>query len=233
LHSCLVNSVIATHVGCTSISTSDPRVERSLLTLAQLNNNFYVGSDNPLSTLPIELLSFNAILQERRVELKWSTASELNNDFFTVERALNVEKFEPVAVVKGQGTKGSQTDYSSIDENPVAGTSYYRLKQTDFDGNISYSKLVSVDVPETATWIVYPNPSNGSDFTIGFAPVDLGKDAYIKVQDMGGKDMFQVMAPNLNSTQVKVVSPQTLSPGLYIISIAVEQQIARQKLMVR
>ena len=233
LHSCLAASVVATHIAASTVSLTDPRVERSALTFANFNNNFYVGSDNLLSTLPIELLDFGAVVEQGAVKLNWSTASELNNDFFTVERASDIEKFEAVATVKGQGTKGSRTDYSSMDRKPLAGTSYYRLKQTDFDGVVSYSKIVSVEVSESLAWVVYPNPSNGTEFTISLSPSDIGKQAFIKVQDIGGKELLQLTTESLISTQVKIEPAQKLSPGLYIISIAVEQQVVRQKLLVR
>ncbi len=223
-----------THLAATG-TAPNPTAARTggLISLANLVGDWRITTINKAATpLPIELLSFNATFQQRRVQLDWSTASELNNDFFTIERASDVEKFEKLAVVKGNGTKVSQTNYALSDENPLYGNSYYRLKQTDFSGAISYSKIVSVNVPESATWTIYPNPSSGSEFMISFASTDLGKDAYVKVQDLGGKEIFQIQATGLNTTQLRIVSPQTLSPGLYIVSIVIEQQVMRQKLMV-
>ena len=110
---------------------------------------------------------------------------------------------------------------------------YYRLKQTDFDGMVSYSKLLAVDVPDYLSWKVYPNPANGFEFSIGLSQGDLGKTAYIKVQDLNGKEMFQMVSENLSSTEVRIEVPQKLSPGLYIVSLGIEQKIVRLKLIVR
>jgi hypothetical protein len=157
----------------------------------------------------------------------------LNNDFFVVQRTRDLEMYDDIVKVKGAGTSTSTIDYSVVDSKPLPGKLYYRLKQSDFDGMISYSKLVSVEVDGSAAWLVYPNPSNGSEFNVGFAADDIGKTAYIKVQNLEGKEQFQLTTGPLNSTQMKVESPQRLSPGLYVISIAVEQQVVRQKLIVR
>ena len=233
LHSCLAASVVATHVAATSVSLSDPRVERSALTLANFTNTFYVGSDNGLSSLPIELLSFSAELQSGKVALNWRTESELNNDFFIVQKTTDAEAFEDVVKVKGAGTTTTAKSYSTFDYQSLPGKWYYRLKQTDFDGNSSYTKLVKVDVPESLTWSVYPNPFNGTEFNVGFSPGDIGKSAFIKLHDINGKELLLLVVESLNSTQVKVEMPQALSSGIYVISLGVEQQVVRQKLMVR
>lgn len=97
--------------------------------------------------LPIELLFFKATkLNQRNVELWWSTATELNNDYFTVEKTLDGIDFNEVGIVNGSGTTYSIHDYSLTDyQLQNSAMTYYRLKQTDFDGNYSYSDLISVD----------------------------------------------------------------------------------------
>lgn len=97
--------------------------------------------------LPIELLFFKATkLNQRNVELWWSTATEINNDYFTVEKTLDGIDFNEVGTVNGLGTTYSIHDYSLTDyQLQNSAMTYYRLKQTDFDGNYSYSDLISVD----------------------------------------------------------------------------------------
>lgn len=182
--------------------------------------------------LPIQLLEFKAKSNLGIVELNWRTATELNNDFFTVERLLLGEKFAEVLTVKGAGTKSSESKYAAIDQFPVPGKSYYRLKQTDFGGNFSYSRIVEVDVSSLAVWNVFPNPSNGLEFNVTFSSRDLGKNASIGLHDLKGNEMIQLSIENLTSTQVKVETPQKLAPGLYVISIAVGEQIERKKLLI-
>jgi hypothetical protein len=183
--------------------------------------------------LPIGLISFTAVAQSGKVELKWRTETETNNDFFTIQKTSNGEGFVDVIDVKGAGTSSVSNSYNTFDFKPSPGKWYYRLKQTDFDGQFTYSKLVSVEVPEGLTRAVYPNPSDGSSLNIDFNPGDVGKSTFIKVQDVGGKELFQFTTENLDTAQLKINLTQNLAPGIYIISIAVDQQITRQKLVVR
>ncbi len=103
------------------------------------------GSSAPNTALPVELLFFSATVNnQKQVILNWATASELNNDFFTVERSIDGLNWEVVEFVNGNGTTPLRNDYSTTDIRPFTGLSYYRLKQTDFDGAFEYSYIVSV-----------------------------------------------------------------------------------------
>jgi hypothetical protein len=105
-----------------------------------LSNN--TGGSNPL---PIVLISFTAKPNGSNVDLNWVTATEINNDFFTIERSKDAKNFEFVANVQGAGNSATRIKYFSQDEKPYQGTSFYRLKQTDFDGKFEYSKIVAVN----------------------------------------------------------------------------------------
>jgi hypothetical protein len=109
---------------------------------------FTINGASPSNTaLPVELLFFTAqVNQQNIVVLNWATASELNNDFYTVERSLDGLSWELVDIVNGSGTTPLRNDYSTRDLRPYSGLSYYRLKQTDFDGTFEYSNIVSVFV---------------------------------------------------------------------------------------
>ncbi|MGV3587697.1 MAG: T9SS type A sorting domain-containing protein [Adhaeribacter sp.] len=115
-----------------------------------------------LTTLPVELVNFKAARTKGEVELKWQTAMEKNNDFFTVEMSLDGKRFSEVAKVKGVGNTNQIQSYSYLHRNAPSQTTYYRLKQTDFDGTFTYSKVISVNnnAPLTSL-VVYPNPGTG------------------------------------------------------------------------
>ncbi|MEO7082053.1 MAG: hypothetical protein ABIY71_11020, partial [Flavobacteriales bacterium] len=100
-----------------------------------------VTSQNPL---PIELLSFTAVPVDSRVDLRWSTASEQNNDHFTVERSTDAISFAPVLQVPGAGNSQQIINYADEDRSPLNGLSYYRLRQTDLDGTTVVSDAVPV-----------------------------------------------------------------------------------------
>lgn len=102
------------------------------------------GSLNPC-TLPIELIEFDAEYSEDQTELYWKTATEINNDYFTVERSKDGEQWNKIEYVEGAGNSNEELQYEIKDENPHAGLNYYRLKQTDYDGKYSYSDIIFVD----------------------------------------------------------------------------------------
>jgi hypothetical protein len=109
--------------------------------------------------LPIELLSFTAVPKESNVDASWCTASEINNDYFTLERSADGRSFEDVANIDGAGNSTYKRNYSYLDRSPLSGLSYYRLKQTDFDGQSSYSDIVPVKFSGNG-FVVFPNPAN-------------------------------------------------------------------------
>ncbi len=117
------------------------------------------------STLPIELLEFTATPSGDVVLVNWVTATELNNDYFTVERTTGDGVFENIGRIEGAGNSTGLLSYSFTDEEPLPGISYYRLKQTDYDGSFSYSALVAVTFENNVESAVYPNPCAGGVFT--------------------------------------------------------------------
>ena len=97
--------------------------------------------ENPL---PIELLEFTAQVEDRSVVCKWSTASEHNNDFFSVERSADGVVFQPIGRVEGAGDSWTMRSYDFVDDEPLTGVSYYRLRQFDLDGSNEVSQAVAV-----------------------------------------------------------------------------------------
>ena len=110
--------------------------------------------------LPVELVSFAAKEESGTVALSWVTESELNNDFFVVERSPDGKEFNSVVKVSGAGTSKERHAYFATDLYPYDGISYYRLLQQDFDGTKTYSKIIGVSVMtnEDHTARVFPNP---------------------------------------------------------------------------
>ncbi|MCK4664139.1 MAG: choice-of-anchor J domain-containing protein [Bacteroidales bacterium] len=95
--------------------------------------------------LPVELISFSCKYHNYNVILKWTTASEFNNDYFTIERSKDAIEFEIIEIIKGAGNSNNILNYETSDINPFFGTSYYRLKQTDYNGKYSISNIVSIN----------------------------------------------------------------------------------------
>ncbi len=122
---------------------------------------FTLASGTPDNPLPIELLTFNANYNGTDVNLNWATASEKNNDYFNIERSADGVNFNSIARIKGAGNTSFTINYSDIDKNPLEGISYYRLKQTDFNGNYTYSDIRPITIIKSFSVIkVYPIPTD-------------------------------------------------------------------------
>lgn len=102
--------------------------------------------------LPVELISIAADLMNDATMVSWSTASELNNDFFVVQTRSELGEWEDIATIKGNGTTQEQMDYEFMDYRSLRGEHYYRLMQVDYDGATSYSPVVKINVKGNVEW---------------------------------------------------------------------------------
>lgn len=164
-----------------------------------------------LTLLSVELLNFDAFYNGKNVDLKWTTATEINNDYFTVERSRDGINFEAIFTMKGKGNSTNQINYNGVDENPKNGISYYRLKQTDFDGTFSYSEIKSIEISDNK-FNVYPNPTQ-----TGLLTISSETDSYynIKIFDVLGKIIFETPSTNL----VSQIDLTAYNKGIYFIQI--------------
>lgn len=115
--------------------------------------------------LPVDLVSFHAALQDGKVLLTWTTASEFNNDYFAIERSKNGTDWEEIARVEGKGDYPQASKYTFTDSSLLYGHIYYRLKQIDFNGSYNYSRVSTVNtgaiIPKKAEYLpVFPNPAS-------------------------------------------------------------------------
>ena len=119
---------------------------------------FTLASTTRQNPLPVSLIEFDATLNGDKVDLKWSTASEINNDYFTLEKSIDGKKWTNFHAEEGAGNSNTLINYAAIDEEPYNNVSYYRLKQTNFDGHSQYSQIVSINNLNGSLISVYPNP---------------------------------------------------------------------------
>jgi hypothetical protein len=183
-----------------------------------------------ITPLPIELLSFTAEKNNSLVEVKWSTASELNNDYFMVERSQDATNFELVAKVPAAGNSNTLKRYATQDEKPYQGLSYYRLKQTDFDGTFNYSKIVAIDfLNEEFGLRIYPNPTSDL-ITIDFLEQVLPPATRVFLSNVYGQqlELNQIISKN----QIKVDLSQ-LPSGIYFVGISLGEKIIERKIVLQ
>lgn len=169
------------------------------------------------STLPITLSAFNAIRKENdAVELTWETQVEINNDFFSIERSLDGYIWDDIGRLRGAGNSEALLSYRFVDENPFNEASYYRLKQTDYNGNFVYSKVLDVKAsyPLKNTFNVYPNPFSEE---LIFNAVHLANPGeLIIIEAESGK---KVMEYPLESAKMNFINTTRLDKGVYFITI--------------
>jgi len=148
------------------LSYSNPTITVSNISDTHILNNstkyVTIASISAGTPLPITLIEFNAIpTQNQEVELTWQTASEINNDYFTIERSKDGINWNEIGEVEGAGNSTITLDYNLLDPLPFLGVSYYRLKQTDYDGEFTYSekRKIIFDNGTNGKVNIYPNPT--------------------------------------------------------------------------
>lgn len=121
----------------------------------------------PIVALPVEFASLSGTKAEEGIMIKWATANEKNNNYFTIERSNDVATWVALDNINGAGNSHHLAEYSYLDQNPSNGVNYYRVKQTDNNGNWSYSRIITVNNTNSAIeTTVYPNPATGSSVNL-------------------------------------------------------------------
>ena len=194
-------------------------------------SNITLGTTSP-TVLPVNLISFTAeaVIENEKygVVLKWKTASEKNNDYFTVERSVDGVNFEEVFRMKGAGNSNDFNNYFGVDEAPYKGISYYRLKQTDFNGDFEHFKMVSVQVSSIGAIEMYPNPVK-SELNISLESKKENAAIYIKIYNIQGKLIFSESKELQKGINNAVLAMDDFTQGVYFITVENEGQIEKMK----
>lgn len=177
------------------------------------------------SVLPVELVDFSGNKETQAVKLNWLTASEKNNDYFTLEKSADGLYFYELNKQKGAGTSLYSKEYSYVDAQPIKGLNYYRLKQTDFDGAYKYSKMIVVpfDQKENIYHSVYPNPSHAQ---INFDLYSIEKgNLKIEFFDITGRLVNTTIKPIEESYSIISLNIESFTKGIYYMKVYVNDQI--------
>jgi hypothetical protein len=178
--------------------------------------------DNTASRLPIVLLSFDAKSFKENVELKWTTAAEINNSFFTIERSQNGVDFVPRLFLDGAGNSNELQKYQVVDSEPILGRSYYRLKQTDFNGQFEYFEIISVvfEGSEQFNFGLKSNPiAQGQSIAIWKTKSLEGFNPHYILRDIQGQVIVQSELPLTMEDNYELPKTERLSSGMYLLSI--------------
>ncbi|MFY0643525.1 MAG: T9SS type A sorting domain-containing protein [Bacteroidia bacterium] len=174
------------------------------------------------SVLPVTLIEFNLGLnQNNQVELAWTTASEENNEGFQVQRSVDGFFWSNIDYVPGAGNSNEIVKYSSLDEFPVQGEAFYRLKQQDYDGTLFYSDVKRIDLEALSNQgiSVYPNPSSSS-ITVRSASITLEETT---ITSLLGEDLTHNVVLVQKNNESLVLDISDLKPGMYVVSFRNQQ----------
>lgn len=172
--------------------------------------------------LPVELLYFKAAYNGAGVDLRWATASEKNNGYFTVERSHNGSDFEELMQVKGATDASGKTEYGEEDPQPLDGISYYRLKQTDHTGAVTYSAIEAVEIRTKNSVRVFPNPTSTGSVT-----VEAAEGALICIIDALGQT---VLEKHITDQPLNIDLSES-GKGIYTLLVNSGGQIRAQKVV--
>jgi len=178
--------------------------------------------------LPVELIKFDVKAEGCGANLTWSTASEINNDFFTVEYSYNGKNWKEIHKVKGAGNSSEVIDYSFDDLNCSHNRLvYYRIVQTDFDGTKSRSNVKSLNLYQPYTMKMYPNPTKGN-ITVEINAEFGDKTGKIVVSSLAGQSVFSKSIVNgKNELDLSILSPDT-----YIVKISAPNHLTYHEKLV-
>ena len=175
------------------------------------------------SPLPVELIGFNVRATKNEVELTWATASETNNDYFTIERSGDGRSFEEIGSIPGKGNSNLRNEYSFSDNKPLTGTSYYRLKQTDFDGQFSYSDIRQIEFKKAGVIKIYPTIAKD---LLTIEMDETNEAATVKIADINGHILKEI---NFIEAYKSTIQVNDLSSGFYFITICKKGTVYTQK----
>ncbi|MEQ8475625.1 MAG: T9SS type A sorting domain-containing protein [Fulvivirga sp.] len=170
------------------------------------------------SALPIELLSFGVYESNGMMLVNWATASEINNDYFTIERSSDGLNYQSIATVAGAGNSSEELEYSYVDRNPLFGRSYYRLKQTDFDGASETFAPVAMDFTSLSNGdITLTNPVRSGEEVTVYANTDETENLKLTIFNMVGE---KIIDQNFSGVSYSFQLDADVRPGIYFVRIS-------------
>ncbi|MGH1435530.1 MAG: T9SS type A sorting domain-containing protein [Lewinella sp.] len=187
--------------------------DSQLATKNESGSNYgFTGFIHPLSALPVTFQSTFAETKAKHISLTFTTATETNNAYFNIERSTDSRGWKKLGSIAGAGTTQQEQQYSFLDETPLPGLNYYRIKQVDYDGSFSYSPIVSARWEGKAQVYLFPNPTNDLLQISGLPTTD--GPITIEIIDMAGRIMLR---QTWNQSAINVAS---LADGVYSLRIS-------------
>ena len=230
---------LSTNNGTSWTAVNSGLTNSFVLSLAVSGMNLFAGTSGGvwrqplLEMIPVELISFIATANGKEVTLVWSTATELNNQGFEVQRKFGSNDFVTIGSVKGNGTTTSPNHYSFVDKLIDVGKYFYRLKQIDFDGTFEYSNEIEVEVRVLDKFTLeqnYPNPFNPVT-TIGYV-LQEKSNAKVTILNSLGEEIAVLVNEEQDKGYHKVeFNGSKLTSGVYFYRLKAGEFISTKKMI--
>jgi hypothetical protein len=190
-----------------------------------------VDSSNPL---PVTLVKFQVRLDGSIANLYWKTVSELNNDYFEVQRSTDGFEFSEIGKVKGKGTTNLPAEYFFEDRILTKGKNYYRLKQVDFDGKFSYSNVILLDYDGSTplNFFLYPNPTNSQNVNLELININFD-ELSIRIFDITGRVIFQKVLTDSQIQTFVSIREVDLPSGVHLVEVIQGKQRIIKRLVIK
>lgn len=226
--------VIYTHAETASLTHWTLGQQDQLYYAEFLVNGFSSGTGGLIkgSVLPVELGSFTTqVIANKRIALNWKTVTEQNNDYFIVERSADAKTFESIGIVQGEGTTDQPQYYSLVDESPLRGKNYYRLRQVDFDNKQSLSEtVIGLISNESEKILLFPNPATDELFVQ--VPETVDGAVQFTIFDTNGKAVRSTSV-QATSQSVHALQLNQLLPGIYTLKVRSRYHREMQRFLIR
>jgi hypothetical protein len=189
---------------------------------------------NKKGTLPIELSDFSASCNNNIATINWSTASETNNDFFTLEKSNDAEKWDVLKIVSAAGNSNSTNHYSVTDNEPYSGNTYYRLKQTDYDGAYTYSKTISLNCGSQEIELVSVSYGENNNDVVLLLAANANDNFSFRLFDSKGQQIIAKSVMALSNGTIEIPIPSdNLGTGIYLITLQNSEKYFGEKILLQ
>lgn len=194
----------------------------------QFNGKVFYTLNPPCSILPIELSSFSLAQKGNAVNLNWTTATETNNDYFTIERSSDLQKFEALDQVPGSGNSYTSKSYQYTDKQPLNGLAYYRIKNTDKDGKFYYSEVKAIGYEHNLTNVVVSPVPAQKNISVSFSAIE-NKDYTLNIYNSEGRLMLTKNLQAANGINDNSIDVGELPSGIYQLILNNDNELERSK----
>jgi len=196
------------------------------------NDQVICPGNLPGAPMPVTWTNFTVAPKDENVILTWGTSEEKSSNVYYIERGTDIHSFQPIGEVKAAGNSKTNINYTFIDFSSLSGLVYYRIKEVDIDGNISYSDIRSIENSGAEiTMKAFPNPiQTEGELTISINIHQKSVSHQLTIFDGFGQEVFRSSVhPGENSIKL----PETMSSGVYHIYLATDEKVFSEKLIVQ